>query len=78
MIESGKIEEGKVEEVKLPPTRDRVIKKLSDALEALRLAHLIAINAHSLANDLPVFQRIQMLQKEISSVMIDVNKLRGL
>lgn len=58
--------------------KDKVTKHLSDAHKSLMEAHMAAITANPLAGDVPAFQKMQGLAKELSALMLEVNKLRGL
>jgi hypothetical protein len=58
--------------------RDGIITKISAAANELSNAYLDAVKANPMAADLPVFQKLQKLQKELTAVMQEVNKVRGL
>lgn len=58
--------------------KDKVTKHLSNANQSLLEAHMVALTANPLAGDVPAFQKMQGLAKELSALMLEVNKLRGL
>lgn len=59
-------------------TREEVVGKIKESYQALGDALSIATKANPLAADVPVFQKMQALAKEVSALMLEVNKLRGL
>lgn len=59
-------------------TKEHVINLLNDALKASQQAYNIAVSAQPLAADIPAFQNIQKLSREIQDLMQQVSKLRGL
>jgi hypothetical protein len=58
--------------------REQVMRELSAAQLALGKAYQLAITANSMAADLPLFQRVKVLQAEVSTIMQGVAKVRGL
>ncbi len=59
-------------------TKAAVLGKIKDSSQALSEAYALAMGANPLAADVPVFQKMQALAKEVSALMLEVNKLRGL
>lgn len=58
--------------------QQNVIKQVSEAAKVLLSAHTMAVKANPMAESLPVFQRILVLQKELGTVMQEISKVRGL
>jgi len=58
--------------------QQEVIKKVAAATKELQDAHRIAVNQNPMAQDLPVFQKLVALQKELGEVMQGISKVRGL
>lgn len=58
--------------------QQEVIKKLSAASKELQEAHRLAVKKNPMAQDLPVFQRVLKMQKDLTEVMQEVSKVRGL
>lgn len=58
--------------------RQVVIVLMNDAVQALSKAFLKGTEANPMAADVAVFQRMQTMQKELSAMMVEVNKMRGL
>lgn len=61
-----------------PSIRDNIINRLSTAQLALSEAYQLGVGKNPMAADLPVFQEMQALGKEIATVMQKVSKVRGL
>lgn len=55
-----------------------VIKKVASASAELFAAHQLAIKKNPMAQDLPVFQRLLKVQKELGEIMQEISKVRGL
>ena len=51
---------------------------LNAAAKELGSAYNLAIKANPMAADLPVFQAIQKMQKDVGTLMQQVSKVRGL
>ncbi len=58
--------------------RDKVITAMSAAQQELGKAWQAAMQANPMTADVPVFQRIQGMQKELGAMMMEVSKIRGL
>ena len=58
--------------------KGEVINALSAASGALDIAWKIGFDANTLASELPAFQKMQTLKKDINDLMLQVSKLRGL
>lgn len=55
-----------------------VIKQVSESAKGLLAAYNMATKANPMAENLPVFQRLLQLQKELGTVMQEISKVRGL
>lgn len=66
------------QEEKMLSTKDEVIIWLQRASKGLGEAYNAAVAKTPLAQDLAVFQSMQAMQKEISQMMLHIQKLRGL
>lgn len=55
-----------------------IVQELNVAIGALANASQAAQKANPMAADVPVFQRITAMQKEIGAMMLEVNKVKGL
>ena len=55
-----------------------VISSLVGALAGLKDAYKIGVDKTPMAANVPVFQRMLALQKELQTMMIEVGKVRGL
>lgn len=58
--------------------QQEVIKQISEASKVLLAAYSTATKANPMAEDLPVFQRMMQIQRELGTVMQEVSKVRGL
>ena len=58
--------------------QQEVIQKLNVAAKELLAAHSLAAKANPMAQDLPVFQRLMELQKELGTLMQGISRVRGL
>lgn len=59
-------------------TQQEIIKLLNGAAKDLLAAHAIAVKKNPMAQDLPVFQLLLRLQKELGECMQGISKVRGL
>ncbi len=55
-----------------------VIKKINEGAGCLSAAYAMAVQKNGMAADLPCFQRLMELQKELGTVMQQISKVRGL
>jgi len=55
-----------------------IIDHLNAAAKELGAAYNLATKANPMAADLPVFQAIQKMQKDVGTLMQQVSKVRGL
>lgn len=60
------------------PVRQKITAHLNAAQTALRLAVAEGQNASPLTANIPAFQRMEGMSKEIAALMLEVNKMRGL
>lgn len=58
--------------------RQVIIQSLQDGVQALALAYKQGTEANPMCADVPVFQRMTAMQKELGAMMLEVNKMRGL
>jgi hypothetical protein len=58
--------------------QQEIIKKISAATKELQDAHRLAVKQNPMAQDLPVFQKLVRLQKELGEAMQEISKVRGL
>ena len=58
--------------------KSEIIVDLRNAAESLRKAWTAAVKANPMASDLPAFQRLKDMEKELAKLMLDVTKVRGL
>lgn len=58
--------------------KEQVITELGEALKSTQRAYNIAVGAQPLAADIPAFQRVQQLSREIQDLMQLISRLRGL
>lgn len=64
--------------VPLVSVQQEVIKQVSESAKGLLAAYNMATKANAMAENLPVFQRLLQLQKELGTVMQEISKVRGL
>lgn len=62
----------------LVSVQQEVIQKLNVAAKELLAAHSLATKANPMAQDLPVFQRLMEMQRELGTLMQGISKVRGL
>ncbi len=55
-----------------------VMKLVQKAQSDLAQAQEVALKANPMTADVPVFRRMQEIQKELGGMMLEVSKLRGL
>ena len=68
-----------VESVPVPISpRDAVIRALAGAVQDLTFAYRSGVDANAMCGSVPVFQRMQDMQKELGTMMQTVSKMRGL
>lgn len=58
--------------------QQEVIKLISSASAELGAAHKVAVKKNPMAQDLPVFLKLQAIQKDLGEAMREVSKVRGL
>lgn len=58
--------------------KEVVMQKLQNAMQELTLAHSLAVQANPMAAELPIFQQIQGMAKDLQPLMVAMHKLRGL
>ncbi len=58
--------------------QQEVIKQVNEASKNLLGAYSLATQTNPMAADLPVFQKLLELQKELGTVMQNISKVRGL
>jgi len=58
--------------------QQEVIRQLNEASKLILGAYSLAINTNPMAADLPVFQDLLQLQKNLAEMMQQVGKVRGL
>lgn len=60
-------------------TQDKqsIINELANASRALQQAFKVGTELNAMAADVPAFQRMQAMVKELNALMLEVNKLRG-
>lgn len=58
--------------------KSQVTQELKNAGDALRQAWSAGVKSNPLAAELPAFQRMKELEKEIGQIMLAVTKLRGM
>jgi hypothetical protein len=69
---------GKPVELNIATPRERIMNALGGAQNDLKAAYAIAVQANPMAQDVAVFQKIKNIQAQLSEVMLELNKLRGL
>jgi hypothetical protein len=55
-----------------------VVGHLAIASKEIQAAYKDGTDYHPMAAEIPVFQKLQGLIKELNAIMLEVNKLRGL
>jgi hypothetical protein len=58
--------------------KQQIMKKLSNVIQELAQAYNVACKTNPMASDLPVFQQMQGIGKDVNGMLIAVSKLRGL
>lgn len=58
--------------------KTEIVTHLKNAGESLRSAWTTAVKANPMASDLPAFQRLKDMEKELARLMLDVTKVRGI
>ena len=58
--------------------RESIMQHLTAAQKSLQQAYSMGVQTNPMAQDLPVFKQMQSLGSEVSSVMQQVAKVRGL
>lgn len=58
--------------------KGEIMNALSAASGALDVAWKTGFDANALASELPAFQKMQALKRDINDLMLQVSKLRGL
>lgn len=61
-----------------PSVQQDIIKLVNAASKELLEAHALAVKKNPMSQDLPVFQRLMRLQKELGECMQEISKVRGL
>lgn len=58
--------------------QQQIIKLLNGAAKEILAAHQLGVGKNPMAQDLPVFQRLLQLQKELGTAMQEISRVRGL
>ena len=58
--------------------QQEIIKLLGGAAKEILAAHSLAVKKNPMAQDLPVFQQLQRLQKDLGTAMQEISRVRGL
>lgn len=58
--------------------KEQVITELGEALKSTQHAYNIAVGAQPLAADIPAFQQVQKVSRDIQDLMQQISRLRGL
>jgi len=56
----------------------KVLNRMADAQRSLVEAHTFALAKNAMVNSVPAFKRLQEVQKEIGTIMQEINKVQGL
>jgi hypothetical protein len=59
-------------------TKQLIIRGVQSASMEIQGAVQAAMSKNAMAADVPVFHRLQAIQKELTTVLLEINKLRGL
>lgn len=58
--------------------QQEVIKMINGAAKEVLAAHSLAVKTNPMAENLPVFQQLLVLQKKLGDAMQEISKVRGL
>ena len=58
--------------------KTEIVTHLRNAGESMQSAWATAVKANPMASDLPAFQKLKDMEKELARLMMEVTKVRGL